>query len=215
MKKYLAVLSIIILHSSITAQIEPKHTFTMEVGMPIPMSNFAYRKMMKGIVAVSPFYQYRFKNSFAIGAGINYSYLQINKFTVPSSQPVTGGVHSAGVFVKASVEKFHNEQFATDFGVKIGYNNTYFVTDYNDSILGSAQSVGNVSITPMLGLILSVDEFTSYRFTLGYNMQGYGFYPRRLGLTTENGFDTSLYSRQTSFLIVGFGFTHYFKSKEG
>jgi hypothetical protein len=213
--KNVLLLTAVLFVNLLSAQIEPKHTFTMELGMPIPMANEGFNKMMKGIVVASPFYQFRFKNTLAFGVGLNYSYLQVNKFSVPSSQPVTGGVHSAGFFVKAGVEKFHNEQFATDFGVKVGYNNTYFATDFNDSIIGKPQEVGNVSVTPMLGLILSVDEFSSYRFTLGYCIQGYGFYPARLGMTTENGLNPAFYNRATQFLIVGFGFTHYFKSKEG
>ena len=191
-------------------QIEPKHTFTMEVGMPIATANPFFKGVMKSIVNLSPYYQFRFNNSFTIGAGANYSYLQVDKFKVPTAEPAIGGVHTIGGLVKFGYEKFHNEQFATDFGVKIGYNKTYFNTDFNDSIYGKAQTVNSVSITPMLGLILSVDEFSSYRFTIGYAFNGFGFSPQRLGIQTNAGYNVSEYSKPTQCLIIGFGFTHYF-----
>jgi hypothetical protein len=191
-------------------QIEPKHTFTMEVGMPIATANPFFKGVMKSIVNLSPYYQFRFKNSFTLGAGANYSYLQVDKFKVPTAEPAKGGVHTIGGFVKVGHEKFHNEQFATDFGVKIGYNKTYFNTDFNDSIYGKAQTVNSVSVTPMLGLILSVDEFSSYRFTIGYAFNGFGFSPQRLGIQTNAGYNVSEYSKPSQCLIIGFGFTHYF-----
>lgn len=195
-------------------QIEPKHTFTTEVGMPVPMANTVFKGMMKSIVSCSPYYQYRFKNSFTIGAGLNYTYLQIDRFKVPTAQPAAGGFHSAGLFGKIGHEKFHNEQFATDFGIRFGYTQSYFQTDFNDSLYGKPLQVNSISVTPSLGLILSVDEFSSYRFFLGYTFQGFGFSPQRLGISTNAGYDPSNFSKPTQYLVFGFGFTHYFSKKD-
>ncbi len=191
-------------------QIEPKHTFTIELGMPVALSNSFYKGVMKSVVNASPYYQYRMQNSFTFGLGLNYSYLQIDKFKIPTAEKAIGGVHSLGSFIKIGHEKFHNEQFATDFGVKIGYNKTYFNTNFNDSIYGKAQSVNAISVTPTLGLILSVDESSSYRFTVGYSVNGYGFSPNRLGMNTNGGYDPAEFSHPTHNLIFAFGYTHYF-----
>ena len=168
---------------------------------------------MKGGVAISPYYQYRMKNSLAFGIGTQYSYFQINNAQVSAVKSAIGGVHSAGVFIKVSKEKFHTEQFATDFGVKFGYCQTYFNTNYNDSIYGKSLQVGSLTIAPTLGLILSVDEFSSYRFTIGYNIQAYGFSPQRVGNVSNGGYDPSDFNKATHFLLVGFGYTHYFHKK--
>jgi hypothetical protein len=213
MKYFFLLVCFVCIFNQNFAQIEPKHTFTIELGMPVPIANSVFKGMMKSIVSVSPYYQFRLKNSIAFGAGINYTYLQIDKFKVPSAEPASGGLQSGSVFFKIGHEKFHTEQFATDLGVKIGYSQTYFTTDYNDSLYGKALKVNSISVTPTLGLILSVDEFSSYRFTLGYAFQGYGFSPQRLGIKTDAGYDPTQFSKLTQYLIFGFGFTHYFSSK--
>jgi hypothetical protein len=214
MKKVIFVIFVLGFTSSFFGQIEPKHTFTMEIGMPIPVSNQVFKGIMKSIVSISPYYQYRMKNSLTFGAGVNYTYLQIDKFKVPTAEPAKGGVQSGSFFLKVGHEKFHNEQFATDLGVKVGYTQTYFTTNYNDSIYGKPLQVNSITITPTLGLILSVDEFSSYRLTLGYAINGYGFSPQRLGIHTNAGYDPSKFSKLTQCFIVGFGYTHYFSKNK-
>jgi hypothetical protein len=213
MKKVILLGCVILFSKSLFGQFEPKHTFNMEVGMPVPIANKSFKGIMKGVVSISPYYQYRLSNSLAFGTGIQYNYLQVNPTKVPPSEKAKGGMHSVGVFLKVSKEKFHNEQFATDFGVKMGYSQTYFVTDSNEKKYGKPQQVNSISIAPMLGLILSVDEFSSYRFTLGYTVQGFGFSPQRIGIATNGGYDPDNFSNPTHYLIVGFGFTHYFHKK--
>lgn len=195
---------------SVFGQISPKHTFNMEIGIPVPMTNPYFKGLMKSVISSSPYYQYRLPNSLAFGAGVLYTYFQVDKFKVPTAEPAKGGVHTIGCFGKISHEKFHTEQFATDFGVKIGYSKTYFKTDYNDSLHGKALSTNSMFVIPTVGFILSVDEFTSYRFSVGYAFQGYSFSPHSLGISTNSGYNTAKFSHPTSCLIVGFGFTHYF-----
>lgn len=213
MKSIFIVICLIGVYSSVFGQFEPKHTFNIELGMPVPLANKPFKGIMKGVIVFSPYYQYRLKNSLAFGAGIQYTYLQINEFKVPTNERVKGGIHSGGAFVKVSHEKFHNERFATDVGVKFGYTKNYFITDFNDSLSGKPLQVNSVSISPMLGLILNVDEFSSYRLTIGYAFQGYGFSPQRLGIQSNAGFDPTNFSKPTQYFIFGFGFTHYFQKK--
>jgi hypothetical protein len=213
MKRLLGFIFIGVVYSASFGQMEPKYTFNVELGMPVPTSNKSFSGIMKGVFCLSPYFQYRLPNSLAFGAGLQYTYLQINPFKVPASEPAVGGLHGGGAFVKVSHEKFHGDQFATDFGVKFGYTQTYFITDLNETKLGKPLMVNSVTISPMLGLILSVDEFSSYRFTLGYSLQGYGFSPHRLGISTNGGYDVASFEKPTQYLVFGFGFTHYFKKQ--
>ncbi len=218
MRNRLTLLFFIAFTSIVFAQPEPKHTFTVEVGMPVPLANKAFKWVMKPEVAVSPYYQYRLPNSLTFGIGAQYAYWQINKYREPSSQPAQGGIHTVGGFVKVGHEKFHNDRFATDVGVKFGYNQTYFITDYNTKLYGKPQQTMSASVTPTLAFILNVDEFSSYRFTIGYAFQGYPFSNQRLGVTENSGSTDGsvLYPTKTvtQYLVVGFGFTHYFSKNK-
>ena len=80
-------------------------------------------------------------------------------------------------------------------------------------IANHTNSNESMLVEPTLGLILSADERSSYRFTFGYNFQGYGFRPSFIGVNTNSGWDPSGFNKLTQYLIVGFGYTHYFRSK--
>jgi len=190
---------------------EPKHTFNIELSLPNGFSNQPFKKIMQGLVNVSPYYQYTFKNHFVLGAGLRYSYFAVNEFKVP--EKTYGGMHTGGIFLKAGWEKFHNDRFATDLSVKFGYTQNVFVTQKSDTVERFIYQNNCTYIEPSLGLILTVDEFSSYRLVIGYGIQGFGFRPAMIGLETFGGYDPKNFSRVTSFLIVGFGYTHYFHDK--
>ena len=195
-----------------TAQtIEPKHTFNLELGLPNGMTNEPFKDIMQGLVSAAPYYQYAFKNHLIVGAGARYSYFAINEFKVP--EPVYGGMHSAGGFLKVGWEKFHNDHFATDFSLKVGYTQNYFDTDRNDTLGVNPVTVGSMYFEPNIGLILTADEQNSFRLVIGYGIQGFGYKPAMIGLETFGGYDPADFDKPSSMLIVGFGFTHYFKKK--
>ena len=189
--------------------IEPKHTFNVEVGLPNGFSNPAFKSIMQGLVNLSAYYQFDFKNHLTVGAGIRYSYFTINEFKVPS--PVYGGVHVAGGFVKMGWQKFLSDRFATDIGFKVGYNQQFFDTDRNDTLGVNPLKVDCIYTEPSLGLILTADEQNSYRFFASYGFSGFGFKPSMIGLETFGGYDPVDFNKVTGVLIIGFGYTHYFK----
>jgi hypothetical protein len=212
MKRLLTLIFLSLVLTGTTAQtIEPKHTFNLELGLPNGMTNEPFKDIMQGLVSVAPYYQYAFKNHIIVGAGVRYSYFAINEFKVPV--PVYGGMHTGGAFIKAGWEKFHNDHFATDLSMKVGYTQNYFDTDRNDT-LGVNPVVNNsFYFEPSIGLILTADEQNSFRFIVAYGIQGFGYKPEMIGLETFGGYDPIDFSKPSSMLIVGFGFTHYFKKK--
>ena len=191
--------------------IEPRHTFNLELGLPNGMTNKPFKNIMQGLANVAPYYQFAFKNHLILGAGLMYSYYTINEFKVPKK--VYGGMHTGGVFVKVGWEKFHTERFATDFSLKIGYTQSYFDTDMN-KVFGQNPYVAEASyVEPTMGLILTADETTSFRFFIGYGFQGYAFQPYMIGLQTLGGYEPKEFSKINGSLLAGFGFTYYFKPK--
>jgi len=203
----------IFLHSTngFSQQIDPDGSFTIELGLPNSFTNKPFKDIMQGLVSVCPYYQYAFKNGLAFGIGGHYSYFAVNEFSVPSA--VYGGMHTLAAFVKTSHEKFWGERFATDIGIKFGYAHTMIKTDVliSDGVL--LNILQSTYIEPCLGLILSSDAANSYRLTIGYPFYGFGFKPWSIGIEGNIGYDESGFNKVSSFLIVGFGFTHYFNGK--
>lgn len=192
-------------------QIVPKSSFNIELGLPSAMGNKAFRTIMQGLVNVGTYYQRALPNSLAFGIGARYTFFEVNQFKTPEA--LDGGLHSVGGFVKVSREKFHSDRFGTDMGVKVGYTKNFISTDLNKKMGQNPQSFEATYIEPCIGLILTSDEFTSYRLHIGYAFQGFGFNPTRLGTLMDGGYDASSFGKPTNYLVVGFGYTHYFKPK--
>lgn len=192
-------------------QIEPKHTFNVELGLPNAMTNKPFGDYMQGLVNVAPYYQFRLKNSIAFGSGIRYAYFGVNQFKV--LQKTLGGMHSFGAFLKVSHEKFHTDRFSTDLGVKFGYTQNYFVTNRNDSLNQNPYQVNSILIEPTAEFSLVADEQVAYSLIVSYAFQGFAYKPNMIGLQTLGGYDQSEFQRVTSYLTIGFGFTYYFKDK--
>lgn len=193
-------------------KIEPKFTFNVELGLPASIANKPFDDIMQGLVCTSIYGQYSFPFHLHLGVGVRYSLLTINEFSVPS--PVRGQMHSGATFLKIGWDKFHNDRFATDIGVKVGYAQTYFNTDLNKALGVNPRQFNAVLIEPTLGLILSADEKNSYRWSIGYCINGFGFQPNTIGLSSDEGYDVSEFPKLTQYLVVGFGYTRYFGKKQ-
>ena len=210
MRSLVTVFFLFIGVSTFSQSIDPKFTFNVELALPVALGNPPFNDIMQGLVSVSPYAQYTLPFNMHVGAGVKYSYLTINEFAVPS--PRYGGMHTGGAYLKLGWDKFHNDRFATDLGMKIGYNQNYFQSWVVKGVNVLNVNVGAMFFEPTLGLILSANEQNSYRWVIGYGLQTFGFNPTHIGLDEDQGYDLEVYNRPTSYLVVGFGYTHYFKS---
>ena len=192
-------------------KIDPKFTFNVELGLPATIVNKPFDRIMQGLVCSSIYGQYSFPFHLNVGAGVRYSLLTINEFAVPT--PVRGQMQSGCAFLKVGWDKFFNDRLATDFSVKVGYAQTYFSTDLNKAQGVNPIQFNKVMIEPTVALILLADERNSYRWCLGYSINGFGFQPATLGLTSNEGYDPSEFKKLTQYLVVGFGYTFYFGVK--
>jgi len=122
-------------------------------------------------------------------------------------------MHTLAGFFKFSHEKFWGERFGTDLGVKFGYAHTMVKTDVLSAQGTLLHVIQSTYIEPVVGLILSSDEANSYRLTIGYPFYGFGFKPWTIGLDSELGYESTEFGRISSFLTIGFGYTHYFNGK--
>lgn len=213
MKRIIFISLMLLSVTTLKAQVvlEPKHTFNVELGLPITTGNFAYKYIMQGIVNSSVYYQYRFNNNFALGAGGNMLLTTVNRVKVNPSVP--GSIFGYGGFVKIGYERFFDDFLGIDFGVKLGYNQNLF----QDSALvaeypSKKYNLGCMTMTPMFALKLMADNANSYSFTLGYTFQDYTFFPGRLGYPSQ-GLSNDQVTGSTQFLTLGFGYTHYIGRK--
>jgi len=192
-------------------KINPKFTYNIELGLPVATSNEPFDDIMQGLVSVNTYGQYSFPFHLNVGLGVKYSYFAVNQFSVP--EPVYGGIHTGGAFVKIGYDKFYNDRFAMDYGVKIGYGEHFILTDMNKALGLSPRRLQSSIIEPTVGLILTADERNSYRLNVGYCVQGYGFEPKLLGLDSNGDWDPAKFNNLTQYFFVGFGYTFYFGIK--
>ncbi|MFN5443781.1 MAG: hypothetical protein ACK48V_06095 [Crocinitomicaceae bacterium] len=197
---------------AIYTRINPKHSLTLELGLPIGLSNKGFKGFLQGMVNFSPYYHYNFKNNISVGVGANYNFFWINHVLSPDKNNV-GAIHSLGAFIELGYEKFYTDRIGTDFSVKTGYSQLNFYS-VNNRDLGLGTPTKNIAfIEPIFSFIITADEFSSFRWNLGYTFQNYIFNPSSLGFTDAKEYSSDDYQKSTQFFSFGFGYTYYFKQR--
>lgn len=191
---------------------DAKFTFNIELGLPTTIGNKPFSDIMQGLANCAIYGQYNTPFEMNFGLGIRYSLFPIYQFAV--TEDIGGESHIGTAFIKVGWERFHSKIFATDLSIRAGYSQNFFVTNFNKDLGQNPVVLESTYIEPSLGLILTVDEWNSYRFHVGYAFQGYGFRPQLLGLQSNEGYDVSEFNKLTQYLVVGFGYTYYFNNKK-
>jgi len=216
MKKGIYTLLLVVfawLQGSYTAQdMEIDDSFVLELGLPNGFVNAPFKNIMQGVVYVSPMYQYTLRSGLMFGAGMHYSYFNINQFRI--NQKISGGMHNGAAFIKLGHEKFWTPSLATDIGVKAGFAQSAFVTDTLKSMGITYNSKQSAYIEPNIGICLAADVNASFRLTIGYAFYGFGFNPWDIGINSDLGYSASELNKLSSYLIVGFGYSRYFNGKK-
>jgi hypothetical protein len=216
MKKGIYTLILVVfawLQGSYKAQdMEIDDSFVFELGLPNGFVNAPFKNIMQGVVYVSPMYQYTLRSGLLFGAGVHYSYFNINQFRI--NQKISGGMHNGAAFIKLGHEKFWTPSLATDIGVKAGFAQTAFVTDTLKSMGITYNSKQSAYIEPNIGICLAADVNASFRLTIGYAFYGFGYKPWDIGINSDLGYSASELNKVSSYLIVGFGYSRYFNGKK-
>ena len=209
MKFSLVFFFYLIIFSLSSQSIDPDDSFTFELGLPNAINNKAYRSIMQGLVCISPSYQYALKNGISFGVGLHYSYFAINEYRV---QPkIFGGIHSAAAFLKLGHEKFWTERFGTETGCKIGYLNSFAVSDLIKNYRRTEASF----VEPFISFIATSSVNSSYRLTIGFPFYGFIFTPETIGILDSNlGYSNADFSKIASAFTISFGYTFYFNGKK-
>jgi len=210
---YIFLLVFILIPKDFQAQsIDPRSSFHVNIGLPVNTRNESFKGIMQGLINASTHYQYTLKSSLCFGFGVNYTYFTLNEFKI--NEKIKGGVQMGSLFAKVGQEKFHSSNFGTDYGLKFGYTYAIFNSDSLTSQGRQNEVTQSVYIEPQFGLMLTMDENTTIKLNIGYVIQNFGFQPSYLGLASNNGFDSNNFNKITQYLTIGFGYTHYFKSRK-
>lgn len=216
MKTSLLLISFVFVCALAQAQevYKPKFTWNVELGLPVATSNEPFKDIMQGLVTLNTYQQYSFPFHLNVGLGVKYSYFTVNEFAI--SQPVFGGMHSGGAFMKIGWDKFHGPIFSTDFGVKIGYAQHYITTSVeepNQAVVSNRFNSSGVFVEPVLSLILKADARNSYRLNLGYTFYGVPYQPTNIGLESNSDYLPETLENSVQFFFIGFGYSLYFGEK--
>jgi hypothetical protein len=187
-------------------------SFVIELGLPNGFINTPFKNIMQGLVYVSPMYQYTLKSGLSFGAGVHYSYFNVNQFRI--NQDVYGGMHNSAAFLKLGYERFWTPSLATDISLKVGLVQSAFTTDTLKKLGFTYQARISSYLEPNIGICLASDVNASFRLTLGYAFYGFGFRPSNLGINSDLGYSASEFNKISSFLVVGFGYSRYFNGKK-
>lgn len=187
-------------------------SFVIELGLPNGFMNAPFKNIMQGLVYVSPMYQYTLKSGLSFGAGVHYSYFNVNQFRI--NQDVYGGMHNGAAFLKLGYERFWTPSLATDISLKAGLVQSAFTTDTLKKLGFTYQARISSYLEPNIGICLASDVNASFRLTLGYAFYGFGFRPSNLGIASDLGYSASEFNKVSSFLVVGFGYSRYFNGKK-
>ena len=209
MHKYLFLISFLLTSTVFGQSMRPKASFQVGIGLPVNLTNKVFKGIMQGLVNGSLLYNYTFKNALSVGAGVNYTYFDVNRFKV--AEPLFGGIHSPAVFLKAGHERFHTSNFGTDISVKFGAAQHAISTNLNREKGIDPLLITSSYIEPIFSLIMLSDEKTAFKFNFSYAIYGFGFQPNQLGLKTNNGYDPKDFSDNSTYISFGFSYVHYFR----
>lgn len=197
-------------YATTLSEINPKHSFTMELGLPVILGNKFNRSYMAGLVYFAPYYQFTFENHLAIGAGAFLNYTQINSIGI--SENIWGSNTILGGFGKIAYEKFYNARFGMDMGVKMGFAHAIYQS--NKLKEAGRKSTGDgFYVEPNVGLIVTVAEKSSFRFFVGYNFLGMPFDNHSIAMESDGGMAGNDFKKFQQHLTFGFGYTFYAKTR--
>lgn len=205
------ILGVVYVRAQSDGDYQPKHTYNIELGLPVATSNEPFKDIMQGLVTANTYYQYSFPFHLNVGLGIKYSYFTVNEFAI--SEPVFGGIHSGGAYGKIGWDKFYGDVFSTDFGIKIGQMEHFITTDVNKANGVDPVRFSRVFVEPVLSFILKADRRNSYRFNVGYTFYGFPFRPVDIGLESNGDYEPDVLEKSSQFFFVGFGYTLYIGEK--
>jgi hypothetical protein len=179
-----------------------------EVNLPISSGNKLFKTWVQGLGGAGFSSRYRFKDQWVLGLGAQYSYFIINEFRVP--EKIRGNAQFFSGYLEFGYEKNHNDVFASSFTLRSGYSQVLFASSEFKVKEITSKPIDAIFIQPTISLALMADEISSFRFSFGVAFQGMAMNPGRIAAVSTGGFELKDYRKNTNYIFIGLGYTHYF-----
>lgn len=194
-----------------SANIPPKGSLTVDIGIPTNENNRAFDNVLEGLFNGGVGYQHNVHKGLTIGLGAKYSFFINDRFALNQTVGV-GAMHIPAIYAKVGYEKFTTDRFSFNFGLRGGYSSMVMVNDSNTVSIGGPYIHQSLFVEPQLELLITSDkgEPNGFSLVLGYAIYFSEFNPKFisrdkfLGLSPEDSIGF------TRFFSLGFGFRHYF-----
>lgn len=203
----------IISETDVKAQVdyEPESSLRVELGLPAVLevsTNKGFRDLMQGLANLSIGYQRTFDNNFSIGLGGRYVLFNVNEFR--NNFDLSGQLHFVGAYGRVGFEKYYGN-LGVDFGVKAGY--AFNISNMNTciDINGEPSITEGGFIEPNFSMQYLVNESNAFTlFNVAYAFHSMRFTPNTVCVEDFPGLNDNDVSNRTSYLTLGFGYTHFF-----
>ncbi|HIP37180.1 MAG TPA: hypothetical protein EYG85_10035 [Crocinitomix sp.] len=201
-----------LINSTTYAQlIEPKGSFSVDIGIPTAERNIAFNKVLEGLFNGGIGYQYNIYKGLSVGGGAKYSFFVNDRFALNKTVG-KGGLHIPAVYAKIGYEKFTTDRFSFNFGVRLGYANMISINDSTKVNLGKPYEKTTFFVEPQLELLLTTEsnEPSGFSLVLGYNFYFAEYNTEFLAREQFIGFSPEWSNGITRFFSLGFGYRYYF-----
>lgn len=200
-------------HQEVKAQVdyEPETSIRVELGLPAALevaSNRAFKDLLQGLMNLSVGYQRTFENSFSIGFGARYVLFNVNEFR--NNFNLSGQLHFVGGFGRVGFEKYFGN-LGIDYGLKWGY--AYNISNMNTCVElnGKASISEGGFVEPNFSMQYLVNDSNAFTLVnLAYAFHSMRFQPGTVCVDDFPGLSESDVRNRTSYLTLGFGYTHFF-----
>lgn len=191
--------------------LDPKGSFSVDIGIPTAQQNKAFSKVLEGLFNGGVGYQYNVYKGISVGGGVKYSYFINNRFALNKTVG-KGGMHIPAVYAKVSYEKFTTDRFSFNLGVRFGYSDMISFNDSTRVNLGKPYYIQTFFIEPQIELLMTSDsnEPNGFSLVLGYNFYFEEYGTEFLARQQFIGFLPEWSNGYTRFFSLGFGYRHYF-----
>lgn len=203
----------LMIESEVKAQVdyEPESSLRVELGLPAVLevsTNKGFRDLMQGLLNASVGYQRTFDNSLSVGFGGRYVLFNVNEFR--NNFDLSGQLHFVGGYGRIGFEKYYGN-LGIDYGIKVGY--AYNISNMNTCV----ELNGEPSITeggfvePNFSMQYIVNESNAFTlFNLAYAFHSMRFTPSTVCVENFPGLSDGDVRNRTTYLTLGFGYTHFF-----
>lgn len=203
----------LVTNSNIKAQVDydPEYSLRVELGLPAILeiaSNKAFRDLMQGLVNLSVGYQRTLDNKLAFAVGARYVLFNVNEFR--NNFDLAGQLHFVGAYGRVGYEKFYGN-LGVDFGLKWGYG--FNISDMNicQELNGRPSITEGGFVEPNFSMQYLVNDRNAFTlFNIAFAFHSMRFQPQTVCVDNFPGLGESDLSGRTSYLTLGFGYTHFF-----